>query len=296
MRDSAASLQCSIAEDAGRAYRDRRLRDRLQLARLSAPVSRRRAQDRPLLHLRRRRLHEPRTPSSTPSCNSARHSGCKPSEKASKTRRSSRDCCANNATSDRVTSSLVPSNPAPSTHSSMTSTWDGDRRNRPRTGHRHARDGGPLRLRILVLGRVHAPDPDGACTVRAAHAPPGPSKRLAGDRMTPGRVAVPCSTWRSTDARSVAGDCHQLRPWFGLPGAGPGRVDRLQGRGVLRLLDLLFVSKSEDGTIQRTVIGDDDFGRCCRRSCRLAGPAWRKQGRPARRASIRLTRRHWHGP
>jgi len=37
-------------------------------------------------------------------------------------------------------------------------------------------------------------------------------------------------------------------------------VDRLQGRGVLRLLDLLFVSKSEDGTIQRTVIGDDDFG------------------------------------
>jgi DNA-binding CsgD family transcriptional regulator len=37
-------------------------------------------------------------------------------------------------------------------------------------------------------------------------------------------------------------------------------VDRLHGRGVLRLLDLLFVSKSEDGTIQRTVIGDDDFG------------------------------------
>jgi DNA-binding CsgD family transcriptional regulator len=37
-------------------------------------------------------------------------------------------------------------------------------------------------------------------------------------------------------------------------------VDRLQGRGVLRLLDLLFVSKGEDGTIQRTVIGDDDFG------------------------------------
>ncbi len=37
-------------------------------------------------------------------------------------------------------------------------------------------------------------------------------------------------------------------------------VDRLQGRGVLRLLDLLFVSKSDDGTIQRTVIGDDDFG------------------------------------
>ena len=38
-------------------------------------------------------------------------------------------------------------------------------------------------------------------------------------------------------------------------------VDRLQGRGVVRLLDLLFVSKSEDGTIQRLVVGDDeDFG------------------------------------
>ena len=37
-------------------------------------------------------------------------------------------------------------------------------------------------------------------------------------------------------------------------------VDRLQGRGVLRLLDLLFVSKSEDGRIERALIGDEDFG------------------------------------
>jgi DNA-binding CsgD family transcriptional regulator len=38
-------------------------------------------------------------------------------------------------------------------------------------------------------------------------------------------------------------------------------VDRLQGRGVLRLLDLLFVAKNEDGTIERLVVGDDeDFG------------------------------------
>ena len=43
-------------------------------------------------------------------------------------------------------------------------------------------------------------------------------------------------------------------------GFGPGadfegrvlaEVDRLQGRGVLRLLDVLFVAKDEDGTIQR---------------------------------------------
>ena len=40
-----------------------------------------------------------------------------------------------------------------------------------------------------------------------------------------------------------------------------GEVDRLQGRGVLRLLDVLFVAKSEDGVVERLVVGDDDdFG------------------------------------
>jgi DNA-binding CsgD family transcriptional regulator len=48
-------------------------------------------------------------------------------------------------------------------------------------------------------------------------------------------------------------------------------VDRLQGRGVLRLLDLLFVSKREDGTIERTVIGDDDFGALLSRVVPLGG-------------------------
>src|ERR1700683_3598891 len=38
-------------------------------------------------------------------------------------------------------------------------------------------------------------------------------------------------------------------------------VDRLRGRGVLRLLDMLFVAKGQDGTIERLTIGDDeDFG------------------------------------
>ena len=39
-------------------------------------------------------------------------------------------------------------------------------------------------------------------------------------------------------------------------------VDRLQGRGVLRLLDVIFVAKNEDGTIEPVVVGgdDDDFG------------------------------------
>src|SRR3974390_2890167 len=53
-------------------------------------------------------------------------------------------------------------------------------------------------------------------------------------------------------------------------GFGPGadfegrvlaEVDRLQGRGVLRLLDVLFVAKDQDGTIRELVVGDDeDFG------------------------------------
>ncbi len=38
-------------------------------------------------------------------------------------------------------------------------------------------------------------------------------------------------------------------------------VDRLRGRGVLRLLDMLFVAKSQDGTIEQLTVGDDeDFG------------------------------------
>jgi DNA-binding NarL/FixJ family response regulator len=38
-------------------------------------------------------------------------------------------------------------------------------------------------------------------------------------------------------------------------------VDRLRGRGVLRLLDMLFVARSQDGTIEQLAIGDDDdFG------------------------------------
>ena len=38
-------------------------------------------------------------------------------------------------------------------------------------------------------------------------------------------------------------------------------VDRLRGRGVLRLLDMVFIARSQDGTVERLTIGDDeDFG------------------------------------
>ena len=53
-------------------------------------------------------------------------------------------------------------------------------------------------------------------------------------------------------------------------------VDRLQGRGVLRLLDMLVVAKTEDGTIQRLAVGDDeDFGTLLEGIISLdgAGPA-----------------------
>jgi DNA-binding NarL/FixJ family response regulator len=50
-------------------------------------------------------------------------------------------------------------------------------------------------------------------------------------------------------------------------GFGPGadfegrvlaEVDRLEGRGVLRLLDVLFVAKDQDGAIRQLVVGDDE--------------------------------------
>jgi len=63
----------------------------------------------------------------------------------------------------------------------------------------------------------------------------------------------------------MAGPLQVIAVSFG-PGADfEGRVltevDRLQGRGVLRLLDMFFIEKSEDGTVQRLVVGDnEDFG------------------------------------
>lgn len=53
-----------------------------------------------------------------------------------------------------------------------------------------------------------------------------------------------------------------FRPGSDFQGRVLHEVDRLQGRGVLRLLDMLFLAKDEDGTIEPVVLaGDDqDFG------------------------------------
>ena len=38
-------------------------------------------------------------------------------------------------------------------------------------------------------------------------------------------------------------------------------VDRIEGRGVLRVLDMVFVAKGQDGTVEGLEVGDDeDFG------------------------------------
>jgi len=38
-------------------------------------------------------------------------------------------------------------------------------------------------------------------------------------------------------------------------------VDRIKGRGVLRVLDMVFVAKGQDGTVEALAVGDDeDFG------------------------------------
>jgi DNA-binding NarL/FixJ family response regulator len=61
-------------------------------------------------------------------------------------------------------------------------------------------------------------------------------------------------------------------------------VDRLRGRGVLRLLDMLFVAKSQDGTLERLIIGDDeDFGALLAAVVPVAngGPAVPTSGRAA---------------
>src|ERR1700745_991906 len=62
--------------------------------------------------------------------------------------------------------------------------------------------------------------------------------------------------------RLMPGPLQVIAVSFG-PGADfEGRVlaevDRLQGRGMLRLLDVLFVAKDEEGTIQALVVGDDE--------------------------------------
>ena len=66
-----------------------------------------------------------------------------------------------------------------------------------------------------------------------------------------------------------------FRPGSDFEGRVLDEVDRLQGRGVLRLLDMLFLAKDQDGTIEPVVLGgdDDDFGVLLSSIVPLAGGA-----------------------
>src|SRR5258707_11388397 len=71
-------------------------------------------------------------------------------------------------------------------------------------------------------------------------------------------------------------------------------VDRLRGRGVLRLLDMLVVAKSRDGAVERVAIGDDeDFGSLLAAVVPVAdgGPA--APAPAAARCLTRPVRRRW---
>ena len=95
-----------------RADRHRRLRDRLLVARLPAPVPRRHPQDRPRLRrLRRGRPGRP-GPSPTRSWPSGRHSACGSWPRASRSPASSSDCATSAASSARASCSPGPSRPS----------------------------------------------------------------------------------------------------------------------------------------------------------------------------------------
>ena len=63
------------------------------------------------------------------------------------------------------------------------------------------------------------------------------------------------------DDRTAPGDRLELQPRCRFEDRILAEADRLRGRGVLRLLDIVLVAKSHDGMIERLTIGDDhDFG------------------------------------
>src|SRR6266487_2645402 len=74
-------------------------------------------------------------------------------------------------------------------------------------------------------------------------------------------------------------------------------VDRLRGRGVLRLLDMLFVGKSQDGTVERLTIGDDeDFGSLLAAVDRAGAWALADSLQPGTAVAFLLVEHHWAAP
>ncbi len=172
---------------ARRTNRDRRLRHRLLIARPPATLPRRRAEDRPLVHLRAQHRTRRARRSSTPSCSSARPSRSRPSPRASSSSRSSPYSKTSTATAVRASSSPGPS------------TWPPPRRSCGKTGPRkplplwrkphsapRASSRRPGALTVHVCARQHSQATWSRATssLAARHGPerpsgqaPGPSRR-----------------------------------------------------------------------------------------------------------------------
>jgi hypothetical protein len=52
-----------------------------------------------------------------------------------------------------------------------------------------------------------------------------------------------------------------FKPGVDFVGAIIEEIDRLQGHGVLRLLDVLVLTMDDDGSLTRVEIADEDFGQ-----------------------------------
>src|SRR5258708_40375378 len=85
-------------------------------------------------------------------------------------------------------------------------------------------------------------------------------------QLAGGRSVVPSAALRAGTRRaSMTAPLQVIALSFSRGAGSEDRIlaegDRLRGRGVLRLLDMLFVAKGQDGTVERLTIGDDeDFG------------------------------------
>ena len=74
-------------------------------------------------------------------------------------------------------------------------------------------------------------------------------------------------------------------------------VDRLQGRGVLRVLDLVVLAKDQDGAVEQLELGDDeDFGSLLGGIVGPAGGAGPRRAALTRPPSSRRTPAPWRSP
>ena len=234
MRDAEATRRAPArAEDARRADRDRRLRHRLQLARLPAPVPRRRAEDRPLVRQRRSPPRTSRRALIHTLVQLGKHArASRRSPRASRITPSSCGCSASSATRARASCSRGRSMLAPSRRSSRPPTaWP--RHSRPSSRRCAARPAaaGSRAVRLAHRAPLELSGMNGApsamngtpqlsdrrrliilaiCCMSLLIVGDGQhdrQRRAAVDPARPARVAVRACSGRSTRTRSCSRAC-----------------------------------------------------------------------------------------